>query len=391
VKRVYDSDGNGLPDVSESIGATGGNHGMAWYDGYIYISSDSTVWRWRYDLGSSSVSSRKETIVVNIDKDGNGGAPQGHTTRTLAFDEQGRLYISVGSGGNVDSDSHRSRIRRLDISSGVFPFDFQDAEVFADGLRNEVGLAFDKHGVLWGVENGADKLKRSDLGGDIHDDNPAEKLNKFPESQAGSHYGYPECWSEYKLSDSVGLGPGTQWAWPGFSTTDEECRERIPPALAMQAHSAPLGIAFYTYTSDRPNDCTGAFPESMDGHAFIAFHGSWNRDIPTGYKVVSVPMTETGEVNASEPLDLLARASNNAKWNSGYRPVDVDFDECGRLLVTSDGSSNGKGSNVVRIAYGEVACCGEQSTGLNYVSGTPSIFLHPVLFLSGFIAMIMVR
>jgi glucose/arabinose dehydrogenase len=72
---------------------------------------------------------------------------------------------------NVDSDSHRSRICRLNISSGLFPFNFQDAESFADGLSNEVGLAFDKHGVLWGVENGAEnKLKRSDPGGDIHDD-----------------------------------------------------------------------------------------------------------------------------------------------------------------------------------------------------------------------------
>ena len=59
------------------------------------------MWRWRYDLGESSVSSQKETVVVNIDKDGNGGAPQGHTTRTLEFDKQGRLYISVGSGGLI--------------------------------------------------------------------------------------------------------------------------------------------------------------------------------------------------------------------------------------------------------------------------------------------------
>ena len=191
-------------------------------------------------------------------------------------------------------------------------------------------------------------------------------MNRFPESQAGSHYGYPECWSEYKLSDAVGLGAGTQWAWPGFSTTDEECREIVPPALAMQAHSAPLEIKFFNYTSDRPDACTRAFPESMDGHAFIAFHGSsWNMDIPNGYKVVSVPMTETGKVNASEPLNLIDIVSNNMQLNSGYQPVDVAFDECGRLLVTSDGSSNGKGSNLVRIAYGEVACCGEQSTDLN--------------------------
>ena len=92
----------------------------------------------------------------------------------MAFDEQGRLYVSVGSDGNVDPDSFRSRIRRFDWGddSSKFPLDFIEAEVFADGLRNEVGLAFDKFGDLWGVENSADRLVRDDIGGDIHEDNP---------------------------------------------------------------------------------------------------------------------------------------------------------------------------------------------------------------------------
>uniref|UniRef100_A0A7S4SZ02 Pyrroloquinoline quinone-dependent pyranose dehydrogenase beta-propeller domain-containing protein n=2 Tax=Ditylum brightwellii TaxID=49249 RepID=A0A7S4SZ02_9STRA len=360
VMRVSDTNGDDIPDQIESVGAKGGNHGMAYNNGFIYISSDSTVWRWKYDLGDSAVSSERETVVINIDKDGRGGAPNGHTTRTLIFDNIGRLYISVGSAGNVDSDSHRSRIRRMTIADQSLPIDFQKAEVFADGLRNEVGLAFDKHGVLWGVENGADNLKRSDLGGDIHNDNPAEELNRFPEFFAGSHWGYPECWSEYLLPKSVGLGRGTQWSWPSFSTPDAVCREeRIPPELAMQAHSAPLGITFYKYASELPAGCSGSFPEFMDGYAFIAFHGSWNRDIPTGYKVVYVKMTDDGFINSTDPHDLLARDSNDAQWSSGYRPVDVDFDVCGRLLVTSDGSRGGRGSNVVRISYNNNnTCCG---------------------------------
>ena len=88
---------------------------------------------------------------------------------------------NVGSAGNVDSDSHCSRIRRLNLTGSNCPLDFQKGEVFADGLRNEVGLAFDRHGVRWGVENGADNLFRSDLGGDIHNDNPAEELHRFPD------------------------------------------------------------------------------------------------------------------------------------------------------------------------------------------------------------------
>ena len=68
------------------------------------------------------------------------------------------------------STSARTCMRHV---AGNLPIDFSLGEVFADGLRNEVGLAFDSHGVLWGVENGADNLVRDDIGGDIHNDNPA--------------------------------------------------------------------------------------------------------------------------------------------------------------------------------------------------------------------------
>jgi glucose/arabinose dehydrogenase len=172
VVRYFDSDGDGLPESKQSVAnAPRLNHGIALNDGYIYASSDTIVYRWSYSENFSSIG-EQEIVVENINADGQGGAPQGHTTRTLVFDDVGRLYISVGSNRNVDPDSYRSRIRRFEVAEGSLPLDFQAGQVFADGLRNEVGLAFDKYGVLWGVENGADNLFRSDLGGDIHDDNP---------------------------------------------------------------------------------------------------------------------------------------------------------------------------------------------------------------------------
>jgi glucose/arabinose dehydrogenase len=169
----YDSDNDGLPDTRRTVvSAPKLNHGLALNNGYIYASSDTTVYRWSYNSEKFSSIGEQQIVVENINADGQGGAPQGHTTRTLAFDDIGRLYISVGSGGNVDSDSYRSRIRRFELAKGSLPLDFQNGEVFADGLRNEVGLTFDRHGVLWGVENGADRLEREDLGGDIHNENP---------------------------------------------------------------------------------------------------------------------------------------------------------------------------------------------------------------------------
>jgi glucose/arabinose dehydrogenase len=170
---LFDADGDGMPDSKRTvISANSLNHGLAVHEGFIYASSDTTVYRWHYTR-DFLLDSDAEIVVENMNADGQGGAPEGHRTRTLIFDEQNRLYISVGSNGNVDADSHRSRIRRFDLENATnLPLNFQLGDIFADGLRNEVGLTFDVHGDLWGVENGADNLYRSDLGGDIHQDNP---------------------------------------------------------------------------------------------------------------------------------------------------------------------------------------------------------------------------
>jgi glucose/arabinose dehydrogenase len=186
VVYLFDSDGDRMPD-SKRILATASslNHGLAMYDGHLYASSDSTVFRWPFDVenidfNSADLFNDAEIVIENINEDGRGGAPQGHQTRTLEFDNLGRLYITVGSEGNVDPDSHRARIRRVSITRNndfSTPMDFQALEVFADGVRNTVGLAFDGHGVLWGVENGADNLQREDLGGDITEDNVRTCVN----------------------------------------------------------------------------------------------------------------------------------------------------------------------------------------------------------------------
>lgn len=386
---LFDGDGDGFPETKQVVASAASlNHGLAIHDGYIYASSDSTVFRWPYNSTQDSfpLQAQAEEIVTNINEDGMGGAPQGHRTRTIVFDESGTMYISVGSNANIDPDSYRSRIRRfVDISSATdLPLDFQTMEVFADGLRNEVGMAFDRHGILWGVENSADNLNRDDLGGDIHEDNPSEELNRFDPrefdaSSQAKHYGYPYCWTEYNLPQPFGKGRGTQWVWPSFhedfggTLTDADCLQYEAPVLALQGHSAPLGIIFYEWKPPEELDesCNGSFPSSMDGFAFIAYHGSWNRDVPTGYKVVYVEMDADGNPISNEPIDLLAHQAPNAKWEDGFRPVDVAFDACGRLLVTSDGT-RGVGSKIVRIDYQGVVPAFSSSYSRSF---EPSIFL----------------
>lgn len=369
-----DDDGASIVPVANTADL---NHGIELAGGYLYASTPTTVYRWPYQTGQAAGNNldydEAQEVIVGMDRNASDelGAPGGHTTRTLAFDADGRwLYVSIGSLGNVDGDSFRSRIRRFDItvwddaasssssSASVVqqPLNFNDGEVFADGLRNEVGLAFDSHGDLWGVENAADRLYRDDLGGDIHNDNPSEELNRFREDQAGETWGYPHCWSEYCLPVENGgsgmKGANTPWAWPSFfdsEYTDEWCRENTNESvMSMPAHSAPLGITFYEWRDmSQEEECraSGGFPKSMDKYAFIAFHGSWNRRPPTGYKVVFVPFDGEGNPTAL-PIDLFRHNGDEAKWTDPVRPVDVQFDRCGSLFVTEDGTGS-----VIKITY----------------------------------------
>ena len=153
ITALFDTDHDMVVDELATIAKQDGlNHGLAVFGPHVYASSSSAVYRWPYTEGQKKISKNKEIVVKNINADGTGGAPFGHTTRTIAFDKIGRLYISVGSAGNVDRNSFRARIRRFtlfkNVRPPVYPDEFKlsgeldfakDGEVFADGLRNEVG------------------------------------------------------------------------------------------------------------------------------------------------------------------------------------------------------------------------------------------------------------
>lgn len=99
------------------------NHGVTFHDGFLYASSATTVYRWPYTPGSRTQIIVGQEVVINQMPNG------GHTSRTLIFDEEGRLYVSVGSNGNVDQDSVRARIRRFTLNSANFPIQFNTGEV----------------------------------------------------------------------------------------------------------------------------------------------------------------------------------------------------------------------------------------------------------------------
>lgn len=271
------------------------------------------------------------------------GMPAGgsHATRTLEFGaDDNWLYISIGSASNIDSDSSRARVVRVDISATLpIAYGGSSTKVFADGCRNEVGLRMDPFNRLWGVENGLDNLPRFMPEHDYHETNPAEKVNMFTQENAGKHYGYPYCWAEGIAENGAnasfpgGLGNGTLWATqnptPTSTMTDAWCRsETIGPVWAMQAHTAPLDIRF---------DTSSQIVQSPGVAAVIALHGSWNRDVASGARVDY--LTLDADYNPTKLTHLVEFPTSSYTT----RPVAVARTKCkshGTCLFVTDDSGN---------------------------------------------------
>jgi glucose/arabinose dehydrogenase len=181
--------------------------------------------------------------------------------------------------------------------------------VFARGVRNAVGIAF-RPGTeeLWATNNGRDWLG---------DDQPPETVYRLA---LGDDAGWPRCHAG-RIED------------PDFGQVGS-CDGVLDPVVEMQAHSAPLGLAFYT--GDQ-------FPESYRGDLFVAFHGSWNRTVPTGFKVVQIAIQEDGTAGAVQDFAVGWLRTDGSRWG---RPVDVLPGADGSLFVSDD-----EGGFIYRIFY----------------------------------------
>ena len=342
VTVVFDDDHSGASGDGERATfatAPGLNHGLALSPdgGYVYASSSTAVYRWRYAAGARRAAGPTEVVVSGI-PDG------GHVTRTLVFDARGRLYVSVGSAGNVDVGpalQTRAQIRRFALpdplpAGGV---DYQAGEVVASGMRNEVGLYMDARDRIWGVENGRDTL--TDGATDIHNGNPNEEVN-LVDGTGATFFGYSTCYSEF--SRTGGLGAGTQWADMTLDATDRKtdawCRDPAnvhPPVFAMPAHWAPLGIAEYQGSQ---------LPLGHD--LVVAAHGSWNSDNAVGRVIAR--LHRSGDAITSFEVIVGERGPDGGlrqgQWNA--RPVDVREAADGALYFSDD-----MGGRVFKITYGK--------------------------------------
>jgi glucose/arabinose dehydrogenase len=267
--------------------------GLAFAPGFLYVGEESGIRRFPYAPGQTAARGASQKIAA---------LPSGgHITRNLIFSRDGsKLYVAVGSTGNVEPDRNAMRAAISEMRP-----DGSASRIFASGLRNPVGLALEpKTNVLWTSVN-----ERDGLGDELVPD-------YITDVRDGAFYGWP-------------------YAYIGANEDPRRKGERrdlvaksVVPSVLFEAHSAPLGMVFYNGTM---------FPPEYRGNAFVAFHGSWNRSKLTGYKIVSVPFRNGHPAGGYD--DFVTGWIANPSGKAWGRPVGLLVLADGSLLIADDGGN----------------------------------------------------
>jgi glucose/arabinose dehydrogenase len=268
--------------------------GMALVVDRIYVANTGAVVSFPYEEGQTEITA-PGTKVSELP----GGPLNHHWTKNLIASPSGELlYASVGSNSNVaenglTAERGRAAIWEIDPATGRH-------RVFASGLRNPVGMAWEPQtGVLWTVVN-----ERDELGSDLVPD-------YLTSVEDGGFYGWP--WSYYGGHVDERVEP----------QRPDLVAQAIVPDYALGAHTASLGLTFAEGNS---------LPATFANGAFVGQHGSWNRNPPSGYKVIFVPFEDGGP--EGDPIDVLTGFL--ADGEARGRPVGVAIDGQGALLVADD-------------------------------------------------------
>jgi glucose/arabinose dehydrogenase len=281
-------------------------NGLAFKDGSLYVFAINKVFR--YDNIESNLD--KEKLPDPVELTQAYGLPDTihHNWKYVAFGPDGKMYVQVGSNCNIceTNPGIHGQIRRYNA-------DGTGMEIVARGVRNTVG--FDWHPVtkeLWFTDNGRDWAGNA---------GPEDELNRIPKNMEGASFGFPYC-------HAMGI-PDPDVKRPN------PCAGVIMPAALTGPHSAGLGIKFYTGSM---------FPKSYQNVAFIARHGSWNREQKYGYDVVMAKVAG-GKATISPFMTGLLDTQKNEFYG---RPSYVFQMKDGSLLVSDE-----TGGAVYRISYGE--------------------------------------
>ncbi|MEK7653949.1 MAG: PQQ-dependent sugar dehydrogenase [Patescibacteria group bacterium] len=223
----------------------------------------------------------------------------GHSTRTIEFGPDNRLYVSIGSSCNVCHEENQQRAKIFSMNP-----DGSDLKEFARGLRNTVFFTWSYvDGKMWGTEMGRDLLG---------DDLPPDEINILTE---GRNYGWPNCYGKNIHDD----------AFDKNTYIRNPCMEPFEAAshIDLQAHSAPLGLVFV------PEE---GWPEEYWYDLLVSYHGSWNRSEPTGYKIVRLKLDSKGKYSGVE--DFITGWIKDGAVSG--RPVGLLIQPGGTMYITDD-------------------------------------------------------
>ncbi|MFN3619020.1 PQQ-dependent sugar dehydrogenase [Sphingorhabdus sp.] len=290
---LRDADGDGKYEAraifADNLNAP---YGLAQVGGFIYVANQDALVRFRYEDGQTRASG-PPVVVAALP-----AAINHHWTKALAASPDGRLlYVGIGSNSNIGErgmavEEERAMVWQIDAETGA-------SKRFATGLRNPTALAIQPgSGQLWAVVN-----ERDELGPDLVPD-------YLTSVRQGAFYGWPYAY----------WGANADRRVQPFK--EEMVRQTVKPDYSLGSHTAPLGLSFSSASMG------GQFGNGV----FVGMHGSWNREVPVGYKVVFVPFSG-GRPNG-DPVDFVTGFQNDGKTFG--RPVGVTVDPRGALIVADD-------------------------------------------------------
>ncbi|MFK8030619.1 MAG: sorbosone dehydrogenase family protein [Gammaproteobacteria bacterium] len=295
ITLLRDADGDGVAEFrSALLENLHSPFGIELVGNTLYVANADAVVSFPYVTGDTRITTAP-TKVVDL--------PSGinhHWTKNILASADGlTLYASVGSNSNIgengmDQEVNRAAILKINPRSG-------ELKVFADGLRNPVGLAWNPQSkLLWTTVN-----ERDELGNNLVPD-------YMTQVEEGQFFGWP--YSYYGQNVDTRVKP----------QRPDLVAKAVAPSYALGSHVAALGLEFYT---------DDLLPSTYKNGAFIGLHGSWNRKPRSGYKVIFVPFVN-GQPSGN-PVDILSGFVDSEGRAQG-RPVGVKTDKSGALLIADD-------------------------------------------------------
>lgn len=292
IMLLRDADKDGVAEIVEPFLTNQAQpYGMALKEGTLYVGNTDAVVAFPYQDGDTRITAPGRTLMTT--------KTNGHWTRNLLLSRDGsKLYVSVGSRGNIDengmeAEAGRACIYELDLSTGQH-------RIFAGGLRNPVGMAWEPTtDTLYTVVN-----ERDGLGDEV----PPDYLTSVKD---GAFYGWP--WAYYGIVDDR-VAPNPEMA----------ARAQVPD-YALGGHTASLGLCWM------PAGTLPGFGEGM----VIGQHGSWNRSKLSGYKMVFVEFKD-GKPSGAPPRDMLTGFLGPDEKFSYGRPVGTAVGPDGKSILLAD-------------------------------------------------------